>query len=339
MIAASHFPDHSGAWTASEGGVITEPSELIALLDLDPALLPAVRRAASVFGLRVPRSYAARMRRGDPQDPLLRQVLPLDAELALQPGFSNDPVGDLASGVVPGLLQKYESRALLITTGACGVHCRFCFRRQFPYGEQIASGARLRAALERIAADPSVQEVILSGGDPLVLAGVRLQAIVNAIAAIPHVRRVRIHSRQPVVAPECVDVALTRWLGSTPLPVVLVVHANHPQEIDATVAASLARLAAPRVTLLNQSVLLRGVNDDVEVLAALSERLFDSGVMPYYLHLLDRVRGSAHFEVEHSRALALYSALRRRLPGYLVPRLVREEAGAKSKTLVSGFGA
>ncbi len=339
MIAASHFTDHPGAWGGSDGGVITEPSELLALLDLDPALLPAARRAAAAFGLRVPRSYAARMRRGDPQDPLLRQVLPLDAELALQPGFTADPVGDLASGVVPGLLQKYEGRALLITTGACGVHCRFCFRREFPYGEQLASGARLRAALDRIAADPSVREVILSGGDPLVLAAARLQALVNAIAGIPHVRRVRIHSRQPVVAPECVDDAMMRWLGSTPLQVVLVVHANHPQEIDATVAAALARLAAHRVTLLNQSVLLRGVNDDVEVLAGLSERLIDAGVLPYYLHLLDRVRGSAHFEVEHDRAVALHSALRQRLPGYLVPRLVREEAGAKSKTLVSGFSA
>ena len=196
----------------------------------------------------------------------------------------------------------------------------------------------MRAALDRIAADPTVDEIILSGGDPLVLSTPRLQALVTALAAIPHVRRIRIHSRQPVVAPERVDEDLQHWLGAAPLPIVLVLHANHPREIDAAVVAALARLAVCRVTLLNQSVLLRGVNDDVDTLVRLSLRLFEAGVLPYYLHLLDRVHGSAHFEVDAARALELHAFLRQRLPGYLVPRLVREEAGAKSKTLVSGFG-
>jgi EF-P beta-lysylation protein EpmB len=339
MIPASHVASHPIPLPPAERSAITDPAELLALLDLDSALLPAAHRAAAVFGLRVPRGYVARMRRGDPHDPLLRQVLPLEAELAEHAGFAADPVGDLASGVVPGLLQKYQGRALLIAIGACGVNCRFCFRREFPYAAQLASGARMRAALAHISGDPTVTEVILSGGDPLVLPTRRLQALVSSIASIPHVRRIRIHSRQPVVDPECVDDALLCWLGEAPLPVVLVVHANHPREIDAEVGAAMARLAVRRVTLLNQSVLLRGVNDDVDTLAALSERLIEYGVLPYYLHLLDRVRGSAHFEVDEARAIDLYTALRHRLPGYLVPRLVREVAGAKSKTLVSGFGA
>lgn len=339
MITASHLPDHPGSWLAADRGVITDPSELVTLLGLEPDLLPAARRAAAVFGLRVPRSFVARMRRGDPTDPLLRQVLPLDVELEQRAGFTSDPVGDLTSGLVPGLLQKYRGRALLITTGACGVNCRFCFRREFPYGDQLASGARMRDAIARIAGDPSLHEVILSGGDPLVLPAARLRALGEAIAAIPHVRRIRIHSRQPVVAPESVDEALLRWFADAPRPIVLVLHANHARELDDAVEVALRRIAAHRVTLLSQSVLLRGVNDDLETLAALSERLMAIGVLPYYLHLLDRVRGSAHFEVDEHRAVTLHTALRERLPGYLVPRLVRETAGAKSKTLVSGSGA
>ena len=338
MITASHLPDHPGPWPAADRGVVTDPSELFALLGLEPDLLPSARRAAAVFGLRVPRSYIARMRRGDPTDPLLRQVLPLDVELEERSGFTSDPVGDLASGVVPGLLQKYRGRALLITTGACGVNCRFCFRREFPYSDQLASGGRMRDAMDRIAGDTSLHEVILSGGDPLVLPAARLRALGDAIAAIPHVRRIRIHSRQPVVAPGSVDEALLQWFAQAPLPIVLVIHTNHARELDATVEEALRRIAAHRVTLLSQSVLLRGVNDDLETLVELSERLMEVGVLPYYLHLLDRVRGSGHFEVDEHRAVALHAALRERLPGYLVPRLVRETAGAKSKTLVSGSG-
>jgi EF-P beta-lysylation protein EpmB len=265
-------------------------------------------------------------------------VLPLAAELEHVPGYGPDPVGDLASSVAPGVLHKYAGRALLIATGACDVHCRFCFRREFPYGEQLASGARLDQALAHIAADRTLHEVILSGGDPMVLAARRLRAIVEAVAAIPHIRRIRIHTRQPVVDPASIDESLLECLGSARLPLVVVIHANHPRELDAQVENALARLAVRRITLLNQTVLLRGVNDDLATLAELSERLFAAGVLPYYLHQLDRVQGGAHFEVDDARALALHDGLRECLPGYLLPRLVREVAGANSKTPVSGSG-
>jgi EF-P beta-lysylation protein EpmB len=227
-------------------------------------------------------------------------------------------------------------RALLITTGACGVNCRFCFRREFPYGDQLASGARMRDAIARIAGDPSLHEVILSGGDPLVLPAARLRALGEAIAAIPHVRRIRIHSRQPVVAPESVDEALLRWFADAPRPIVLVIHANHANELRdaADVGAALAALREDGATLLNQSVLLRGINDTVDTLADLSEALLAAGVLPYYLHVLDRVRGAAHFEVPDDEARDLVAALAARLPGYLVPRLVREVPGAASKTML-----
>lgn len=335
MIAAS--PKLSHPTTGSETrDVVTDPAELLAVLGLPDELLPAARRAAERFGLRVPRHYIARMRPGDSTDPLLRQVLPLGAELEPAPGFDGDPVGDLASSRSPGLLQKYAGRALLVTTGACDVHCRFCFRREFPYDQQLASGSRLDAALERVAADRSIAEVILSGGDPLVLSPRRLGGIVAAIAAIPHVERLRVHTRQPIVAPDRISDDLLAAFQGARASLVMVVHANHPHEVDEAVGRSLARCAVRGFTLLNQTVLLRGVNDDAATLAALSERLFACGVLPYYLHQLDRVSGAAHFAVPEAEALRLHAALLERLPGYLVPRLVREVAGAKFKTPVSG---
>jgi len=333
MIAASASPDHPAAWQQALAAAVTDPAELVALLGLDPALIGPARQAAARFGLRVPRGFIGRMRRGDPDDPLLRQVLPLGAELAAAEGFVSDPVGDLASAAAPGVLHKYEGRALLVTTGACGVHCRYCFRREFPYGEHVSG--RWRAALEAIAADTSLREVILSGGDPLSLSTARLAELSGALEAMPQLRRLRIHTRQPIVLPERVDGPLLDWLGQLRLQTVIVVHANHAAEIDAAVAAALAALAARGATLLNQSVLLAGVNDSAEALASLSERLFAAGVLPYYLHLLDRVRGASHFEVPEARAIALVDALRQRLPGYLVPRLVREQPGAGSKTPVA----
>jgi EF-P beta-lysylation protein EpmB len=335
MIPASSQHSHpaTGSHTA---GVITDPAELLDALDLPADLLPAARRAAQRFGLRVPRHFVARMRPGDVADPLLRQVLPLDAELERTAGFDGDPVGDLASSRSPGLLQKYAGRALLVSTGACDVHCRFCFRREFPYDQQLATGARLEAALAEVAADPDIGEVILSGGDPLVLSPRRLRAIVTSIAAIPHVERLRVHTRQPIVAPEQVGGDLLEAFAGARPGLVMVVHANHPREVDADVSRALGRCAVRGFTLLNQTVLLRGVNDDIATLAALSERLFACGVLPYYLHQLDRVSGAAHFAVPDPEALRLHAALLERLPGYLVPRLVREVAGAKSKTPVSG---
>jgi EF-P beta-lysylation protein EpmB len=269
------------------------------------------------------------MRRGDPDDPLLRQVLPVEAETAEQPGFIADPLGERAALTAPGLLQKYRGRALLIATPACAVHCRYCFRREFPYDEQ--DGPRWQEALARIERDPGIEEVILSGGDPLSLGDARLGALSRGLERAAHVRRLRIHTRLPVVLPARVDAGLAAWLSSLKWPVVVVLHANHANEIDGEVAAACAALRSAGATLLNQSVLLRGVNDDAEALAALSRRLFEAGVLPYYLHVLDRVRGAAHFEVDEARARRIAGELAALLPGYLVPRLVRERAGAPAK--------
>jgi len=326
-------PRENTAWQQALASAIRDPHELLAALDLPDSMLPAARAAAERFGLCVPRGYLERMERGNPHDPLLLQVLPGAAELVDTPAFAGDPVGDLQAMTRPGLLHKYHGRVLLVTTAACAVHCRYCFRRDFPYAQANAGAASWRQALDYIGADPSISEVILSGGDPLSLSDRRLSALAEALAAIAHVRRLRIHTRQPIVLPERVDAALLAWLRASPLQTVVVVHANHPREIDARVAAALDRLRGAGLTLFNQAVLLRGVNDDADTLAALSEALFDSGVVPYYLHLLDRVRGAAHFEVEESRARELVDALRNRLPGYLVPRLVREQPGRPAKTL------
>jgi EF-P beta-lysylation protein EpmB len=274
------------------------------------------------------------MHRGDPQDPLLRQVLPLAAECLSAPGFAIDPVGDLAAMTAPGVLHKYHGRVLLAVTGACAVHCRYCFRRHFPYAEANASSDHWTAALSYVAGDASVREVILSGGDPLAMGDRRLADLVRQLAQVDHVERLRIHTRLPIVVPARVTAALTDWLVGTRLKPVVVVHANHANEIDAAVQAALAHLRSSGVTLLNQSVLLRGVNDTVESLAALSESLFAVGVLPYYLHLLDRVQAAAHFEVEELRARQLLAGLAARLPGYLLPRLVREVAGAPGKLLI-----
>ena len=288
--------------------------------------------AALQFPLRVPRGFVARMRYGDPDDPLLRQVLPVTGEDTLVPGFSLDAVGDGAARGATGVIHKYRGRALLVTTGSCAVHCRYCFRRHFPYSAETAASGRWSEAVRYVAGDPSISEVLLSGGDPLSLATPNLAALTDQLARLPHLRRLRLHTRLPVVLPERVDDELLRWLGGLPWPVTAVIHANHPNEIDDQVIDAMARLASTRAVLLNQSVLLRGVNDDATVLRHLSERLFDARVLPYYLHQLDRVSGASHFEVDDLTARKLHAELRASLPGYLVPRLVREIAGAVSKT-------
>jgi EF-P beta-lysylation protein EpmB len=322
------------AWQQALARAVTEPEELLGLVGLGPEWLPAARAAARLFPLRVPRGFVARMRPRDAHDPLLRQVLPLADECVTAPGFGPDPVGDAQAMRVPGLLQKYRGRVLLTATGACAVHCRYCFRRHYPYAEANPVADRWHAALAHIAADDSTAEVILSGGDPLTLSDRRLKEFTDALAPIAHVKRLRIHTRLPVVLPERIDDGLLAWLGGLRLPTAVVIHANHANELDTTVRAALARLKDCGATLLNQSVLLRGVNDSADALADLSEALFDAGVLPYYLHRLDRVQGAAHFEVADARAVALVEALRARLPGYLVPRLVREDAGAPTKTPV-----
>jgi len=326
------------AWQQALAAAVTDPAELLHLLQLDPTLLPSAYAAARQFPLRVPRGFIARMQLGNKNDPLLRQILPLGEELVTTEGFGTDPVGDLASraapGIAPGVLHKYHGRALLIATGACGVHCRYCFRRHFPYGEETASSQQWQPALEAVRADKTITELILSGGDPLSLNDRRLRELTRQLPGIAHLKRLRIHSRQPVVLPERVDAGLLQWLDSVPLQKVMVLHVNHAQEIDSEVARVCGELQTHGVRLFNQSVLLRGINDSVNALSALSETLFATGVQPYYLHLLDRVQGAAHFEVPMAQARQLMSDLLKVLPGYLMPKLVREEPGHTSKTPV-----
>lgn len=319
-------------WQALWREAIRDPRELLECLGL-PALAARLSAPAQAqFPLRVPRGYVARMRHGDPADPLLRQVLPLDEEDRVVPGFSLDAVCDAAARGSSGLLHKYHGRALLVATGSCAIHCRYCFRRHFPYAEENAAAGSWKAALRYLRAHPSVGEVILSGGDPLSLATAKLAELGDGLRALPQVRRLRIHTRLPVVLPERIDADFLDWIGALPWPVVMVLHANHANEIDATVREACADLRTRGVHLLNQAVLLRGVNDSVEALEALSETLFDAGVLPYYLHQLDRVQGAAHFEVPEAESQALIAALRARLPGFLVPKLVREVAGEPAKT-------
>lgn len=317
-------------WRQAWRDAVRDPLELLELLGLES--LTGNLPAASQFPLRVPRGFIARMRHGDPNDPLLRQVLPLDDEDRIVPGFELDAVGDGDARRGGGVIHKYQGRALLIATGSCAVHCRYCFRRHYPYAEDTAAAAGWREAVAIIADDPSLHEVILSGGDPLSLADHKLVELTDALRGIAHIRRLRIHTRLPVVLPERVDAGLLAWLRGLPWPVTVVIHANHANEFDAGVDAALAALRDTGATVLNQAVLLRGVNDSVDALAALCERGFAAGVLPYYLHQLDRVAGAAHFEIDDAQALRLHTALAARLPGYLVPRLVREVAGAPGKT-------
>ncbi len=334
MITPGTAARHLEPWRRELAEAVTDPAELLRQLDLDPALLPAARRAAALFGLKVPRSFLARMRPGDPRDPLLLQVLPLHAETVDTPGFGADPVGDLAALRTPGVLAKYQGRALLMTTGACAVNCRYCFRREFPYDSGALTPARLEAAVAGLSAMPGLEEVILSGGDPLALPTARLARITAALERVPGLRRLRIHTRTPVVLPARVDPKLLGWLRDLAWPLVVVLHVNHARELDAAVLQALGELRAAGATLLNQSVLLRGVNDDAGGLVELSTALFEAGVLPYYLHMLDPARGTAHFEVGEARARDIHAAVAARLPGYLVPRLVREVEGAPAKLAV-----
>jgi EF-P beta-lysylation protein EpmB len=318
-------------WQRAWRDALRDPRELLALLGLESLAASLSDEAAAGFPLRVPHAFVARMRHGDPADPLLRQVLPALDEERVVPGFALDAVGDGAARAARGVIRKYHGRALLVATGACAVHCRYCFRRHFPYAEETAAAEGWREAVAAIAADPSIDEVILSGGDPLALATPKLAELTDALASIAHLRRLRIHTRLPIVLPERVDAPLLDWLRALPWPVAVVVHANHANEFDAGVDAAMGALRGAGATLLNQAVLLRGVNDAVDALAALSERAFAAGVLPYYLHQLDRVAGTAHFEVPDARARELHAALAARLSGYLVPRLVREVPGDTGK--------
>ena len=318
-------------WQQLWRDAVRDPRALLVQLGLDQAAVRMSDAAAAQFPLRVPQGFVSRMRHGDRLDPLLRQVLPLDDEMRPMPGFSRDPVGDGAAKIGSGVIRKYRGRALLIATGSCAVHCRYCFRRHFPYAEETAAADGWRDAVERIRSDDTIHEVILSGGDPWSLSTAKLADLTDALASIPHLKRLRVHTRLPIVLPERIDQALLSWLATLPWPTTIVVHANHANEFDSHVDGAMALLRGTGATLLNQAVLLRGVNDSVEALAELSERSHAAGVLPYYLHQLDRVDGAAHFEVDDTRARQLHAALAARLSGYLVPKLVREVAGDPGK--------
>ena len=319
------------SWQEQLADLITDPLELLQLLQLNSSDLQVSDAALHSFPMRVPRPFAARMRVGDPNDPLLLQVLPLAAENALVPGYSNDPVGEAHVNHSDGLLQKYAGRALLITTQSCAIHCRYCFRRHFPYADNRPGRQQWQDSFRLLAENPDISEVILSGGDPLATSNTYLAWMVDQLTEIPHIKRLRLHSRLPIMLPQRIDTPLLKLLDRD-MQVVMVLHANHAQEFDSEVDAACARMRSAGMHLLNQSVLLKGINDSPDILAALSERLFAAGVLPYYLHMLDKVAGAAHFAVDEARALQLMTDMRARLPGYLVPRLVREVPGADSKT-------
>ncbi len=323
-------------WQAQLQDAITSGRQLLAALGLNPAEAGCDPQADADFPLKVPRAFVRRMRRGDPKDPLLLQVMAGLRELEPAPGFSQDPVGETgAANPRRGLIHKYRGRVLLLVTGNCAVHCRYCFRRHFPYGDNQNSRGEWEEALAYVAADTDIREVILSGGDPLLAADRYLGELVARIAAIPHVRRLRIHTRLPVVIPQRVTPDLLAAIHHDRLQTVVVIHCNHANEIDGAVCDAMGSLAGAGITLLNQSVLLAGVNDSVDTLCGLSERLFEAGVLPYYLHLLDPVQGAAHFDVPETRARELMAEVSARLPGYLVPRLVREVAGGEAKRVIA----
>lgn len=332
----AHDPDNPlPTWQTLLARSVTSPGVLLRRLGLDESLLVQGAEAGHrAFPVRVPEPWLARIRPGDPDDPLLRQVLPLAAEEDAPPGYVRDPLQESDATPTPGLIRKYRSRALLMVTGQCAINCRYCFRRHFPYPDHRLSPEQRDHVVDTLRASPEINEVILSGGDPLAANDRLLSAWASALATVTSLTRLRIHSRLPIVIPQRVDEALLGWIRACPLKLVMVVHVNHPREIDEHVRQALVKLADAGVTLLNQSVVLRGVNDRADILEELSERLFDAGVLPYYLHAFDPVAGAHHFDVSDDEARALVRELQAMLPGYLVPRLVREVPDRPGKTLL-----
>lgn len=325
---------NSSSWQSALANAFDDLEQLLAFLELTPEQLDFTPLAGHNFPIRVPLSFAQCMQKGNPHDPLLRQVLPSQEELVDYPGYTHDPVGDLQASATIGVIHKYHGRALLITTGSCAVHCRYCFRRNFPYQELQLSKSQLHLAMDYLQSHSELSEVILSGGDPLLLNDARLQMLLEQINSIAHIQRIRIHTRIPVVLPERVTPELLTLLSQSRAKVVMVLHANHAQELSERVAEVTRLLNSYQITLLNQSVLLKGVNDCAVILKQLSERLFECGVLPYYLHTLDKAKGTGHFALASAQALELYRQLQVVLPGYLVPRLVTEQAGAAHKILL-----
>lgn len=321
-------------WQQQLAEAFNNIEDLCRYLHLSPGDLPVSVAAAENFPLRVPLSFAACMEKGNPHDPLLRQVLPIKEELSAYPGFSHDPVGDLASATQTGVLHKYHGRVLFINTGSCAINCRYCFRRNFPYADLQLSKQKEDAAIKTIQNDTSISEVILSGGDPLLLSESRLARLIRQLDGIKHLKRIRIHSRLPIVLPARITDDFINTLTQSPKQIIIVMHCNHANEINDRVIAACNSLRNSAITLFNQSVLLKGVNDNAEVLCELSEQLFSHGIIPYYLHLLDKATGTGHFEISEAEALALMRQVQAALPGYLVPKLVKEQAGATSKQTI-----
>ncbi len=315
-------------WREELARAYRSPAELLSDLGL-----PASDEPDIPFAMRVPRPFASKMQKGNPDDPLLRQVLPLSSELEQTPGFSHDPLQEKFATITSNLIQKYEGRALLITTPACAVHCRYCFRRHFPYDAHRPH--TLNSALAQLAQDHSIREIILSGGDPLILTDDALAKLFEDINAMTYIKRLRIHTRLPIVLPQRISRQCLEMLSKPHAQVVIVVHCNHPQELDTDTRDALKALRKSGLTVLNQAVLLRGVNDHATIQAELSEQLFASGVLPYYLHLPDEIQGTAHFFVDEVTGRSIYTEMQAQLPGYLLPRLVKEVAGHTSKRLIA----
>jgi len=324
-------------WQSQLSDLITDPSELLSLLELSSEqLLSGAILASEKFKLRVPRAFVGKMNAKNPLDPLLLQVLPQHLELEEHPEFVTDPLGEEAANQLPGVLHKYKSRFLLTLTGACAVHCRYCFRRHFPYQENLPKNEDWLNIKNYIEANPNINEIIWSGGDPLTLSNRKLALWLERLSSLKQIQILRIHSRVPIVIPNRIDEQLISLLKNSRLRIVLVVHSNHASELDDFTCSKLLQLSDEHITVLNQAVLLKGVNDSAETLVDLSYRLFEARVMPYYLHVLDKVKGAQHFDLESSEIDDIYRDVLANLPGYLVPKLVREIAGEKNKTPLFG---
>ncbi len=321
-------------WQSLLADAIRDPNQLIDYLKLPKNYINKIRQDNDNFKLLATKSYLDKIEKGNINDPLLLQILPSKQELNHSKYYVSDPVGDKEAEISPGVLQKYHGRALIVTTGVCAIHCRYCFRQEFPYAELNPAKNNWRETIRIIANDTSLHEVILSGGDPLVLSDERLSSLCNQLADIPHIKTIRFHSRLPIVLPERIDNNFLTWFRQLKVNKVLVIHANHANEIDEKVGDKLRLLSCSKCVLLNQSVLLKGVNNNTQVLEELSHVLFKYQALPYYLHLLDKVTGAAHFDVNEAKAIKIIEELRVKLPGYLVPKLVREISGKRSKTAV-----
>ena len=322
------------SWQEQLAQAIRKPTDLLEFAGLEADSIGYSQQAIRQFPVRVPYAFANRIKKNDPNDPILRQVFPYKAEEDKATGFINDPLAELNVQPVNGLLQKYNSRVLSITTGACAVHCRYCFRRHYPYQESSSSSKHWQASLDHIKDDSSIEEVILSGGDPLTLSDRRLQEICASIANIKHIKRIRFHTRLPIVLPARVTTTLLKQITDNDKSIIFVIHSNHANELDNSVSTIIKRLQEFDILVLNQSVLLKNINDSVTALINLSERLIENNVIPYYLHLLDPVAGAAHYDVSLDDAQSLMEEMQARVSGYLVPKLVKEEVGASSKTLI-----